>query len=238
MLRGIWAYFVLTLATVFFGLPVVLFAPFLPRWTAFPTRMARGWSRVMLFTLGARTTYHDPHGALQQSRCIYIANHQSNVDIWVLGKVMPLGTCFVVKQELFRVPVLGPAMKAAGFIRINRSNRSEAIRSLTQAAESIRAGRPVILFPEGTRSKDGRLQPFKKGAFHLAMRAGVPVVPVAIRGTFEIMPPKSVRVRSGPVEVFFEKPIELSEPASMDAHELLRAVHKTISDRLARNPES
>ena len=237
MLRGIWAFFVLALVTVIMGLPVVLFAPLFPRWTAFPTKLARGWSRVMLLTVGARVTYHDPHGALRQPRCIYIANHQSNVDIWVMANVMPLGTRFVAKQEMFRIPVPGRAMTAAGFIRIDRSNRAAAIRSLTQAAESIRAGRPLILFPEGTRSRDGKLQPFKKGAFHLAMLAGVPVVPVAIRGTFEIMPPKSTRVRPGPVEVFFERPIDLSEFESDHPHDLLRAVHSVIADRLDRTPE-
>jgi 1-acyl-sn-glycerol-3-phosphate acyltransferase len=237
MLRGIWAFFVLTLATLFFGLPVVLLAPLFPRWTAFPTLMARGWSRVMLLTVGARVTYHDPHGCLRQSRCIFMANHQSNVDIWVLGKVMPVGTRFVAKQELFRIPVLGRAMSAAGFIRVNRSNRSEAIRSLSQAAESIRNGRPVILFPEGTRSRDGSLQPFKKGAFHLATVAGVPVVPVAIRGTFEILRPKSARVRPGKVDVFFEQPIDVTEFGSHRPRDLLTAVHSVIADRLDRTPE-
>jgi 1-acyl-sn-glycerol-3-phosphate acyltransferase len=236
MLRGIWAYFVLSLATLFFGLPVVLLAPLLPRWTAFPTRMARGWSRIMLLAVGARTNYHDPHGALRQSRCIYFANHQSNVDIWALGKVMPIGTRFVAKQELFRIPVLGHAMTAAGFISINRSNRSEAIRSLTRAAETIRSGRPVILFPEGTRSRDGKLQPFKKGAFHLAARAGVPVVPVAIRGTFRIMAPGSIRVRPGTVEVFFERPIELSDRSPVRAEDLMKTVHTIVSARLTGTP--
>ena len=191
----------------------------------------------MLLAVGARVTYHDPHGALRQSRCIYIANHQSNVDIWVLARVMPFGTRFVAKQELFRIPVLGPAMTAAGFIRINRSNRAEAIRSLTRAAESIRGGRPLILFPEGTRSKDGKLQPFKKGAFHLATQAGVPVVPVIIRGTFEIMPPGSIRIRSGPVEVFFERPIDLSEMESDRPRDLLNAVQAVIASRLDRTPD-
>lgn len=191
----------------------------------------------MLLTVGAQVTYHDPHHTLRQSRCIFIANHQSNVDIWVLAKVMPIGTRFVAKQELFRIPVLGRAMTAAGFIRINRSNRSEAIRSLTQAAESIRGGRPVILFPEGTRSRDGRLQPFKKGAFHLATLAGVPVVPVAIRGTFEIMPPGSLRVRPGPIEVFFEPPIDLADSDFERPQDLLETVQSAISNRLDRTPD-
>ena len=127
---------------------------------------------------------------------------------------------------------------AAGFIRINRSNRAEAIRSLTKAAESIRNGCPVILFPEGTRTRDGKLQTFKKGAFHLATIAGVPVVPVAIRGTFGIMPPGSIHVRPGPVDVFFEQPIDLARFDSDRPLELLNAVHSVISDRLDRTPES
>jgi 1-acyl-sn-glycerol-3-phosphate acyltransferase len=238
MLRGIWAFFVLTIATVVFGLPVVILGPLFPRWTSLSTGMLRSWSSVMLRVVGARVRYHDPAGALRRSRCIFIANHQSNVDIWVLGKVLPQGARFVAKHELFRIPVLGRAMRASGFIPINRSNRAEAVRSLTRAAETIRTGRPVILFPEGTRSRDGKLQPFKKGAFHLALLAGVPVVPVVIRGTFEIMPPKSIRVRPGPVEVQFEEPIDPVGFGSAGPHELLQAVRQVMAQRLDATVES
>jgi len=238
MLRGIWAFFVLGVLTLVLSLPVLILVPLVPRWSGLSMTMARLWSRSMLWIVGARVTYHDPESALQRSECLFIANHISNVDIWALGNVLPLRTRFVVKQELFRIPVLGWAMRAAGFISINRGNRAEAIRSLNRAAETIRGGHPVILFPEGTRSRSGRLQPFKKGAFHLALRAGVPIIPVAIRGTFEIMPPGSLRVQPGPVEVFFEPAIELPADGSVRADDLRQAVHTVIEHRLdeARAP--
>jgi 1-acyl-sn-glycerol-3-phosphate acyltransferase len=232
MLRGIWAFFVLGVTTVLFSLPVLIVVPLVPRWNGLSMRMARYWSRIMLHVVGAKVTYHDPEGALKRSRCVYIANHISNVDIWALGNVLPIRTRFVAKQELFRIPVLGWAMRVAGFISINRANRAEAIRSLTHAAEKIRSGHPVVLFPEGTRSRDGQLQPFKKGAFHLAIRAGVPVIPVAIRGTFEIMPPGALRVRPGPVEVYFEPAVEIPNDGSVRAEGLNQIVHAAIARRL------
>jgi len=232
MLRGIWAFFTLGVVSVALSLPVVVILPLVPRWNHLPMVMARLWSRIMLRVVGARVTYHDPHDALGRSKCVFIANHCSNVDIWALARVLPLGSRFVAKQELFRVPVLGWAMAASGFISIDRSNRAEAIRSLRQAAEKVRAGPPVILFPEGTRSRDGRLKPFKKGAFHLAMQAGVPLIPVAIKGTFQIMPPGSLRVRPGPVDVFFEQAVDVTGHEPERSDRLSQTVRAAIARRL------
>jgi 1-acyl-sn-glycerol-3-phosphate acyltransferase len=109
-------------------------------------------------------------------------------------------------------------MAASGFVPIDRGNRSRAVRSLKLAAERVRSGRPVVLFPEGTRSTIGTMLPFKKGPFHLALQAGVPVVPVAISGTARILPRRSIRVTPGPVTVSFLPPIDVAEflPADHD----------------------
>jgi 1-acyl-sn-glycerol-3-phosphate acyltransferase len=117
-------------------------------------------------------------------------------------------TRFVSKKSIFWIPVLGQAMAVAGFIPIDRSDRTRAIRSLGRASARIRAGASVILFPEGTRSRDGKLGRFKRGAFHLAIDAGVPVVPVAISGTGKVVRPRSIVVRPGPVSVTFSPAIE------------------------------
>jgi 1-acyl-sn-glycerol-3-phosphate acyltransferase len=145
--------------------------------------------------------------------------------------VLPVTTRFVSKRTVFWIPVLGQAMALAGFIAIDRQDRASAIRSLGRAAETIRRGASVILFPEGTRSRDGRLSRFKRGAFHLALDAGVPVVPVAISGTYEVIRPRSIIVRPGPVHVTFAPPIDVADYAG-DLEGLLARVRLEIASRL------
>jgi 1-acyl-sn-glycerol-3-phosphate acyltransferase len=163
---------------------------------------------------------------------VFIANHQSMADIWALLAVLPPSSRFVAKRELFRIPIFGWALAAAGFVPIERSKHSGALRSLDVAAERIRQGHSLVLFPEGTRTRDGRLRPFKKGAFHLALRAGVPVVPVAISGSFELLPPRTLRVHPGPVHVRFEPPLDVAPFQPTDHAGLLEAVRATIARRL------
>jgi len=194
--------------------------------------VGRVWSRMALWACGARVRYHDLERISARRPCIYIANHQSNVDVWVLLRVLPRSTRFVAKQSLFRVPFLGRALKAAGFIPIDRKNKTRAIRSLNLAADRIRDGRSVVLFPEGTRSRDGRLQPFKKGPFHLALQAGVPIVPIAIAGGGAVMPAGIARATPGDVDVFVLPPIEVEPFLPDDLRGLLDTVHRSIQRAL------
>jgi 1-acyl-sn-glycerol-3-phosphate acyltransferase len=231
MIRGLWVRAVLIVATVLLALPCTIVSLVVPRWSNVITYCGRLWSRVLLAASGASVTLHGRENARAVSPCIFIANHQSIVDIWVMFRIIPPAARFAAKEELFRIPVFGWALASSGTVPINRRNRTEAIRSLRAAAERIRAGRPVVLFPEGTRSPDGRLQPFKKGAFHLALQAGVPVVPVAITGSFSVLAPGRLRVTPGPVEVFVEPPVDVT-PYLPDDHEgLLRRVQETIGRR-------
>ena len=231
MLRGIWVRFVLVVMTPLVGLPATIVALLVPRWSNAVMHAGRIWSRSLLAAAGARVTYHGLEHVDHDNPCIFIANHQSMVDIWVLFDFIPPSTRFVAKRELFKIPVFGWALSAAGCISIDRANRANAIRSLSIAAERIRSGRSVILFPEGTRSSDGRLQRFKKGAFYLAVQAGVPVVPVAITGSFAVVPPRKLRVSPGPVEVYIEPPIDVASFQPENTNGLLALVHETIERR-------
>jgi 1-acyl-sn-glycerol-3-phosphate acyltransferase len=185
----------------------------------------------MLAAVGARVTYHGLQHAQARSPVIFISNHQSMVDVWAILCVIPPATRFAAKQELFRIPVFGWLLRASGCVPINRASRAEAIRSLAAAGARIRAGCSVVLFPEGTRSRDGKLQPFKKGAFHLALQAAVPVVPLAITGSFAVMPPRTLRVRPGPVDVWIEPPIDVAPYQPADHERLLADVHRVIRRR-------
>lgn len=139
--------------------------------------------------------------------CVYVANHQSWLDILAVLEVLPGSLRFVAKKELGRVPLFGRALRAAGHIEIDRRNLDSAVGAYQAAATAIRGGLSAIVFAEGTRSRDGRLMAFKKGPFVLAIVAQVPVVPVAILGSYEALPKGSVRPRPVPITVRVGLPI-------------------------------
>jgi 1-acyl-sn-glycerol-3-phosphate acyltransferase len=232
VLRGLWALVVLVPITVACALPATVVS-LLHRRSHATLRAARVWARVMLAAVGARVEYVDLDNCYARLPCVYVANHQSAVDIWALLRVVPPETLFVAKRSLFRIPLLGWAMASGGFVAIDRENRHRALVSLRAAAARIRAGRPVVLFPEGTRSREGRLMPFKRGPFHLALEAGVPLVPVAIQGSGRVLPPGGFRVRPGPVRVQFLPALELTEHPADDTGALLRRVQEAIAGALA-----
>lgn len=233
MLRGIWLRFVLIIVTVAIALPTTLLLLIFPRWKGLFVGAGKLWSRIMLASAGARLRVHDLANAYRHDPCVFIANHGSMVDIWVMFTFMPTGTRFVAKQELFKIPIFGWVLRASGCVAIDRGRRREAIRSLQSAGNQIRAGRSVVLYPEGTRSKDGRLGPFKKGAFHLAVKAGVPVVPVSIRGSFEILSPGTWRVNPGVVDVHLDSPIDVAPYQPSNSSGLLTDVRSIIERRLS-----
>ncbi|MCY1075245.1 lysophospholipid acyltransferase family protein [Archangium lansingense] len=138
---------------------------------------------------------------------IFLMNHQSAFDIPVAFAVIPVNIRFIAKHALKWIPFLGWYMAGTGMIFLNRSNRREAMRSLKLAGERIRAGSNILAFPEGTRSLDGRILPFKKGSFVLAVEAGVPIIPIAIEGTRGMLPRGSVRLQRHPIRVKMGQPI-------------------------------
>jgi 1-acyl-sn-glycerol-3-phosphate acyltransferase len=227
MLRGIWVLAVLLVATPLCGIPSILINLLAPRGHAV-AHAARLWSRVMLAAAGVRVEYEGLERIDPERPYVFIANHQSSVDIWVLMRALPPRMRFAAKEELRRVPVIGWALSASGSIFIDRADRRRAIGSLRQAAERIRQGASVVLFAEGTRSLDGALQPFKKGPFHVALHAAVPVVPIAISGSWSVMRPGSVRVHPGVVRVRLLEPIEVGPWLPDGVDELRRHVHGAV----------
>jgi 1-acyl-sn-glycerol-3-phosphate acyltransferase len=193
--------------------------------------LARLWSRIILALGGVRATV-DQRAPLDPGHpYVFMANHLSTVDIWAMLVLLPVPVRMIAKKQLASIPLLGWAMLAGRFIFIDRQNPASARRSIERAKERIRAGHSVLLFPEGTRSRSGSLLPFKKGGFHLAVDAGVPIVPVALRGTRETMPPGSLLLRPGAIHAVVGAPIPTEGVTDREALILqVRAVIEQMLD--------
>lgn len=186
----------------------------------------RMWAPSALWLCGVEVEVRALHG-FPEGPAIYASNHESALDIWLLFRTVPRnGLRFIAKQELFRIPVFGWYLRMARFVAVDRRHRARAVAALQQAGRIVREGTSLIVFPEGTRSPDGRVQPFKKGPFVVAMEAGVPVVPVAIAGAAALNPKGRLSVRPGRVRVAVGVPLT---PADFpDKSALLREVRTRI----------
>jgi len=216
------------LSTVFFGIMVIA-ASFVSRNGDLSHKIAGIWARTILFVSRIRVKIRGLSKIDPSRSYIYMPNHQSLFDIPVLLSLR-VQFRWLAKVELFRIPIFGQAMKHAGYVSIDRSNRKSAFESLRKAAEIIRNGVSVLIFPEGTRSKDKTIIPFKKGGFVLAVDSGVPIVPIIIHGTGEIMPKKEMLIRHGNVLLEIRQPIETSEYSRKNKDDLMEAVRKVICD--------
>jgi 1-acyl-sn-glycerol-3-phosphate acyltransferase len=163
---------------------------------------------------------------------VYMSNHQSHLDIPLLYATLPSPTIrMLAKTELFKIPLWGRGLRAAEFVEVDRSDHARAVRSIDQAAALVRDGVSIYLAPEGTRSRDGRIGPLKKGGFHLALGTGAPIVPVAVSGTLDILPRGTRAMRTGlPVRVRIGAPIPVE---SRDLEGLIQEVR----DFLVANTE-
>lgn len=171
--------------------------------------ISRFWGTVQLATAGIKVRM-EGLDRIPSPPYIFMCNHQSALDIYALLSSLPLSFRWIAKHSLFRIPFLGWAMARAGHISIDRGNAREALKAIDEAARKIREGLNIVMFPEGTRSPDGTLLPFKKGGFALALRAGVPVVPVGIEGTSRLQPKGSLVPRArGTVHIRIGEPMEV-----------------------------
>ena len=188
---------------------------------------AKARARDLEWMLGVQVTMHGLEHVASGGPFIYAPNHQSHLDILTLLAHLPGVTRFAAKRELWRHPIVGGVLDTLGMIPIDRDAGERSIAALTQAAEDDGA---IVIFPEGTRSRDGRLRDFKKGAFVLAIATGLPIVPVCCRGTRRLMPRGSrLTVVPGPVDIFIEPPIPTAGLAYDDRDELAARVREAIA---------
>ena len=193
----------------------------------------RYWGRIIAWLSGVRVQFsgtgHLDHG----QPYIFAANHQSQFDIFVLQGYFDFDFRWLAKLELFKVPVFGYAMRLAGYVPVDRTNGRRAVKSLDEAAARIAGGTSVIIFPEGTRSSDGSLLKFKSGAMVLAIKAGVPVVPVAIIGTHGVLPKGKLLARPGQVRIRVGKPIETKGYTLKQKQELADLLQQKVAELMA-----
>ncbi len=200
--------------------------------------VAASWSRLACVVVPIRVKILGCHNYSRKKSYVVVANHQSMVDIPAIHGWLGLRIKWVMKKELKKIPVFGPACQSLGCIYVDRADSGAALKSMEAAKnrlfarEKIAGGSAVLFFPEGTRTRDGRLLAFKKGAFRFAMDAGLPVLPVTIRNTGQILPPDSLDLWPGEAEIVVHPPVDLSGCTVADLDDTISRVRLTIEQSL------
>ncbi len=192
----------------------------------------RIWARMILAVSGVKVRVEGMEKLESGKSYIFAANHQSQFDIFCLQGYFNWDFRWLAKKELFKIPIFGPALRRSGNIPVDRASGREAMRSLTEAAERIRNGCSVVIFPEGTRSADGSLQAFKVGGMVIAIKAGVGVVPMAICGSRRVLPKGKVLPRSGEVVIRLGEPVDASAYSMKEKQELADHLRSQVADLL------
>lgn len=240
LLRNLWVYLVGLVLTVLYAGRIAFFSYVRPsRAKRYCDRTPRVWSQGILWAAGVDVELVGTENIHPEAAQILVANHVSWFDVWAIAATLPRVYHFVAKKELARIPLFGRAWITCEHIAIDRSNLNAAVASLDEAAEKIRRDHAtIVMFPEGTRSATGRLQRFKKGAFVLAIKAGAPVVPVAITGSREVMPKGGWIVRPGHIQIRFGKPISVDGVDVRDRDVLVDRAWEAVSGLLEGESQS
>lgn len=198
-------------------------------------RIIVAWSRAWLVPAGVQVDIRGADQVDPGTSYVVVANHRSNIDVMVCFTALPIPIRYLAKRELFRVPLLAQAMRAIGIVEVDRQHARDTsiIETVNRQAQAvIERGHSLIIYAEGTRTRDGAPRPFKKGAFTMAVASGMPVIPVAIHGSRDIWPPDSPWIHAGTVTVVIDAPIPTAGMGREDVEGLRAAVEKRINERL------
>ncbi|OGC06874.1 hypothetical protein A2230_07490 [candidate division WOR-1 bacterium RIFOXYA2_FULL_36_21] len=212
-LRTIFLFFTVFL-TFFVGTGITLFSSFFtssPKKRKTFQRSAAIWSRLLIWLSGVPVHVTGRENIPRGEPLIFVSNHQGAIDILILLAVLPVGFRFIIKEELFKIPFFGWYLRRCGYIPVDRGTRKGALNMFLMSREALASKDSILIFPEGTRSPDGTLKEFKRGSMLLAIKNKVRVLPIAISGSFEIMPKHSMVIHSVPVTLKIGKPISLEE---------------------------
>ncbi len=231
MLRTIWVALVFVVITIPLS-TLVIFIAMLKSNARTIDGIIHLWARLIMAAAGIELHTEGVEKVDKAQRYILVSNHYSYFDITSIFLAIPQPIRFMAKVSLFKIPVFGWSIKRAGFIPIDRKNRRTAVKSLDLAAERIRKGNTIVVFPEEGRSRQRAMRPFQRGGFLLAMRSELPILPIAIDGTFDIFPAGVVRIRPGPVTVRVGTPIPTDGVSVREKDRLLEEARTQISGML------
>ena len=192
---------------------------------------ARGWAAQILWLAGAKVEVVGGEGLDWKKSHVIVCNHMSQLDIPVLFNKLPTPIRFLAKRSLFYIPIFGWSLWIARFVPVDRGSVRKARESIDVAARKIRKGPSLVVFPEGTRSPDGKVKKFKSGAFVMAIKAGVPILPVAVRGTFQLVPKNTLKVTPGKAQLIIGTPISC-EGKSIKDKENLRIETQRVVEKM------
>src|SRR5580765_3603036 len=227
MLRTLFVAICLSLYIIVVGIPLLIYTVLVKNPNARYWAGARGtmfFARAVGVRVNVKGTDRIPPGT-----CLFVANHTSSADAPAVVNAIPRRIAILLKKSLFKYPIVGQAFRLAHFIPVERSRHDSAIASLEKAIEAMKAGQSFLIYPEGTRSPDGRLQEFKRGAVVMAIKAGVPIVPVACSNAHRIMEKRSLVIHPGEILVEFLESIDASKFALEGREELNELVHDALA---------
>lgn len=230
MLRTLFVAIFLSLYIIIVGIPLLIYTVLVKNPNALYWAGARGtmfFVRAVGVRLHVKGTDRVPPGT-----CLFVANHTSSADAPAVVNAIPRRIAILLKKSLFQWPIVGQAFTLARFIPVERSKHESAIASLEKAIEAMKEGQSFLIYPEGTRSPDGRLQEFKKGAVVMAIKAGVPIVPVACSNAHRIMEKRSLVIHPGEILVEFLDPIDASRYKFEEREDLNQVVHDAMAAAL------
>lgn len=231
VLRTLWAGFIAVLVTIPLASATLVVAAFRSN-ARLIDGITRVWGRWIIRAAGIDLRAEGTEVIDRQQRYIIIANHHSYFDIPCIFVAIPQPIRFMAKVSLFKIPIFGWAIGRAGFIPIDRKNRRTAVKSFELAVNRIRKGNTVVVFPEEGRSRERAMRTFQRGGFLLALRSGLPILPVAIQGTFDVFPAGATRVKPGPVTIRVGTPIPTAGLTVRDKGRLLEESREQISRML------
>ena len=200
----------IAIVTTFWSTLAVITGPlnfFLPAFHLISTT----WAKWLIWIGGVKIVTHGLENIKQDENYVFISNHASNFDIPILLSTIKNEIKMVAKKELTYIPIFGWSLIAGGYIIINRNDTKKAMKAMRKAEKKLNKGTSILIFPEGTRSQNGLVQPFKKGAFMLAIQTKFDIIPISIIGSYNLMPKKSLRLNRGTVHLIVEKPISVKE---------------------------
>jgi len=228
MVKAIFFWSCIVIATLVLGFLAFITYPFDQKGKVIH-RYARLWGKVALWVNRVKVRMEGLEHLNGKGPYIFMSNHQGSYDIFALLAHLPYQFKWLAKRELFSIPFFGWTMAVAGYISIDREGTRKTVEAMNKAVKKIREGMSVVIFPEGSRSQDGAIQPFKKGGFTLAIKAKVPIVPISITGSREIMPKDKLTPSSGEIRMRIGPPIETQHYSIKDRKLLMETVNESIS---------